>query len=54
VALQAEREARLRVEAERDVAQMHASNWQAETANARILSHQGRRPLPEGYVWVTR
>src|SRR5580658_331645 len=34
-ALQAEREARLRVEAERDIAQMRASNWQAEAANVR-------------------
>src|SRR5277367_2895172 len=34
-ALQAEREARLRVEAERGVAQMRASNWQAEAANVR-------------------
>src|SRR5580698_4172379 len=34
-ALQAEREARLRVEAERDIAQMRAINWQAEAANAR-------------------
>ena len=35
VALQAERKARLRVEAERDMAQMQASNWRAEAANAR-------------------
>ena len=34
-ALQAEREARLRVEAERDLAQMLASNWRAAAANAR-------------------
>lgn len=34
-ALQAEREARLQVEVERDMAQMQASAWQAEAANAR-------------------
>ena len=34
-ALQAEREARLRVEAERDLAQTQASSWRAEAANAR-------------------
>lgn len=36
-ALQAEREARLRVEAERDVAQTEASNWQAEGAMAQAM-----------------
>ncbi|MES0030806.1 IS66 family transposase [Mesorhizobium sp. M0040] len=36
-ALRAEREARLRVEAERDVAQTEASNWQAEAANAQAM-----------------
>ena len=34
-ALQAEREARLRVEAERDMAQAQASDWRSEAANAR-------------------
>ena len=34
-ALQTEREARPRVEAERDLAQMQASNWRAEATNAR-------------------
>ena len=36
-ALRAEREARLRVEAERDVAQTEASNWQAEAAKAQAM-----------------
>ncbi|MER8613156.1 IS66 family transposase [Mesorhizobium sp. M1216] len=36
-ALRAEREARLRVKAERDVAQTEASNWQAEAANAQAM-----------------
>lgn len=36
-ALRAEREARLRVEAERDVAQTVASNWQAEAAKAQAM-----------------
>ena len=36
-ALQAERQARLRVEAERDVAQTEASNWQAEAVNAQAM-----------------
>ena len=39
-ALRAEREARLRVEAERDVAQAQASNWQAEAANAQAKLSQ--------------
>ena len=34
-ALQAEREARLRVEAERDLAQLQATDWRAAAANAR-------------------
>lgn len=36
-ALRAEREARLRVEAERDVAQTEASNWQAEATKAQAM-----------------
>ena len=43
--MQAEREARLRVEAERDLAQLQATDWRAAAANARAEAANARAKL---------
>ena len=51
-ALQAEREARLRVEAERDLAQLQATDWRAAAANARAEAANARAKLSDNEALI--
>src|SRR4051794_21007054 len=51
-ALRAEREARQRVEAERDLAQLQASDWQAAAANARAQAANARAKLSDNEALI--